>query len=68
MALEVKRERQFIFKEDVLQDLNPAMTTEQIRSMYVDRYPDLAIAEISGPVLKDNKAIYTFDVKVGTKG
>lgn len=69
-ATQVKRVFQFKKgKEDlVLDDPNPALTPEEVLSMYSTPYPELTTATVTGPDLKDEQAIYVFKTTVGTKG
>lgn len=67
MALK-QAQRRFIYDQMVLEDINPAMSVEQIRDHYAEVYPELTQAEIDGPKNEDGKMVYEFEKAVGTKG
>jgi PRTRC genetic system protein C len=69
MALDVKDlERVFVYNNETLMDVNPNMTPEEVMNFYNDTYPDLINGLVQGPVLREDKAFYSFKVIVGTKG
>lgn len=60
--------RQFTYNGAKLVDPGAALTVDQVRDFYTAVYPDLANAEVEGPVTKDGAQVYTFRRAVGTKG
>lgn len=73
MALEVTNlTRKFSFKKDGkdidIPDPNPEMTAEEIMKMNAAVYPELTNGMVTGPVVIDDKAIYTFTTKAGKLG
>jgi PRTRC genetic system protein C len=69
MALEVTNlTRKFMFKNKELADPNPELSVEEVLKQYVPKHEELTTATISGPEIKDDKAVYTFNTTVGTKG
>lgn len=61
-------ERVFIFNGAKLPDPGPALTIEEVRSMYVNTYPELATASIEGPEPINGAMEYTFVRAIGAKG
>lgn len=51
-----------------LDDPNVGSTPEQVMNLYSNNYPELTTATLSGPKIKDGKAIYKFETVVGNKG
>lgn len=51
-----------------LPDPNPAMPPEKVAGHYAGHFPTLATAGVTGPEIKDDKAVYTLTTRVGTKG
>lgn len=69
MALEVtKLTRVFIYNGAELADLNSALKPADIAEAYSGAYPELTNISIEGPVIKGDKAIYTFYKAAGGKG
>jgi PRTRC genetic system protein C len=60
--------RVFVFNGARLPDPGPQLSVEEVRSMYVNTYPDLATATIEGPAPIDGTMQYTFVRAVGAKG
>jgi PRTRC genetic system protein C len=60
--------RKFHFNSLKLDDPNPAWTPDQVKAFFATTYPDLTNAEIAGPEINGNNAIYTLRRQVGTKG
>lgn len=60
--------RQFTYNGAKLVDPGAALSVDQVRAFYTAVYPDLANAEIEGPIEKDGVQTYTFRRAVGTKG
>jgi PRTRC genetic system protein C len=60
--------RVFVFNRAKLPDPGPQLSVEEVRSMYVNTYPDLATATIEGPAPIDGTMQYTFVRAVGAKG
>jgi PRTRC genetic system protein C len=63
-----KAVRAFTYNKIPLQDPDPKMSIEEVRTFYLNLYPELTNAEIEGPEQKDNTLLYTFRKAVGTKG
>jgi PRTRC genetic system protein C len=61
-------ERVFAFNGAKLPDPGPTLSVEEVRSMFVNTYPDLATATIEGPAPVDGTMQYTFVRAVGAKG
>ncbi len=55
-------------KSLTLKDPDPSMSSEQVLSFYSGLYPELAVARIEGPSIKDGSAEYIFTTTVGSKG
>ena len=68
MATKIENTRVFKHGDKELKDINPKLSPEEVLDVYVEQYPDLVNAKVTGPKLKDNKAIYEFEKIVGTKG
>lgn len=69
MALQITGlKRVFLFKDVRLDDPNPKSTTEQVKALYSDTYPELATATLSGPFVKSDCVEYKFSEKAGSKG
>lgn len=51
-----------------LPDPNPTLPATDVRDVHAVNHPELATAAIEGPVIQGDKAVYTYAVKVGTKG
>jgi PRTRC genetic system protein C len=69
MALNVTTlERVFKHDKKQLDDPGAHMTPEDVLGFYGNQIPELTTATISGPEIKDGKAVYTFKSTVGTKG
>lgn len=60
--------RVFMYKGDELVDVNPTYAPETVMEHYAGTYPELLNATVSGPKIENNKAIYTFEKSLGTKG
>jgi len=60
--------RQHGGKTTELPDPNPAMPPDKVAAHFAGHFPDLATAGVTGPEIKDDKAVYTFTTRVGTKG
>jgi PRTRC genetic system protein C len=56
------------YKDQELPDLNPAADMEKILRMHATTHPELSTATLEGPVIKDDKAVYTVQTRLGTKG
>lgn len=69
MALNITNfKRVFKHGDITLTDPNPDMTPEEVMNFYSNQYPELTTSNVHGPVIKDDKAVYTFKTTVGTKG
>ena len=51
-----------------LPDPNPALSIEEVRTLYAHQYPDIATASITGPEAVGDKLGYRFTRAIGTKG
>jgi PRTRC genetic system protein C len=51
-----------------LPDPNPALSVEDIRSLYSQQYPEIATAAVTGPEQVGDKLVYRFTRAIGTKG
>jgi PRTRC genetic system protein C len=60
--------RAFVFNGAKLPDPGPKLSVEEVRSMYVNTYPELATATVEGPTPVDGTMQYTFVRAVGAKG
>ncbi|MGB8987178.1 MAG: PRTRC system protein C [Candidatus Sulfotelmatobacter sp.] len=63
-----KLERVFLFNGAKLPDVNPALSVEQVRDIYVNTYPELATAAVEGPTPVNGTLQYVFTRAVGAKG
>jgi len=61
-------ERIFVFNGAKLPDPGSSLSIEEVRSMYVNTYPELATATIEGPAPVDGAMQYTFVRAIGAKG
>ena len=61
-------ERVFVNGELQLTDPNNTMTPQQVCDFYSSQYPELVTATVTGPNVKNDKIVYTFNSVVGTKG
>lgn len=61
-------QRVFVFNGAKLPDPGPKLSVEEVRSMFVNTYPELATATIEGPTPVDGAMQYTFVRAVGVKG
>ena len=69
MSIIVKEvERVFQYNERVLTDPDVNMSPEEVLAFYANTYPDLIIGKISYEGIKNEKAVYCFNVNPGTKG
>lgn len=75
MALKVKNlVRVFVIAgknnktKNELADPNPNMEPLDVMKFYSGKYPELTSSSVSGPKVKDDKAIYTFQTIIGDKG
>ncbi len=60
--------RVFVYKKTELADPNENMTSNEVLDFYTGQYPELTTASVNGPQVKTDKAIYTFETNIGTKG
>lgn len=75
MALKIKNtERVFIIKskkekDDVtLPDPNVNMEPIDVMKFYSGEHPELTSSTVTGPKMKDGKAVYEFQTIIGEKG
>lgn len=73
MALQVANiNREFTFKRDGkevnLPDPNPSMSPQEVMKFYASTYGELTNAVVTGPVVKERKANYTFTTQTGKLG
>jgi PRTRC genetic system protein C len=60
--------RAFSYNGIALQDPDPNLSAEDVRTFYLTLYPELASAAIEGPEQQGDVTTYTFRRAVGTKG
>jgi PRTRC genetic system protein C len=60
--------RSFVFNGTALPDPGSSLSVEEVRSMYVNTYPELATATVEGPAPVGGAMQYTFIRAVGAKG
>ena len=73
MAMEIrgiprKFELELQGKTIVLDDPNPSVSVDVVKSLYSDLYPELVSASVTGPNITPENVIYRFSPKAGTKG
>jgi PRTRC genetic system protein C len=51
-----------------LPDPNPAVSVEEIRTLYSQQFPEIATAAVTGPEQVGDKLVYRFSTAIGTKG
>ncbi len=75
MALEVSTpKREFVIKKKnskeniVLKDPHPDMTIPEVINFYKPSYPEITTAPVSGPVLEEKKAVFSFNTVIGDHG
>lgn len=75
MALKVKNaERLFVIAAKresdniTLTDPNPSMDPIEVMRFYSGQHPELTSSSVDGPVMKDGKAVYSFQTIIGEKG
>ena len=60
--------RVFKLEDETLDDPNPNLSVQEVRKLYSAKHPELTNANVSGPVMENDKAVYTFGASVGKKG
>jgi len=60
--------RMFNYNNIVLDDPDPQMSPEEVKSFYENIYPELTQSNISGPQLTEDGLEYKFERVYGTKG
>jgi PRTRC genetic system protein C len=73
MALEVVNlTREFSYKKNgktiPLPDPNPQMSVEEVIKMHSSTYPELTNAMVEGPVVVNDKAVFSISTKAGQLG
>lgn len=73
MALQITNlKRQFTYKKDgkeiPLSDPNPLLSAEEVLKFYSATYPELTNSYVDGPVVVNDKAVYTMKVNAGKLG
>jgi len=69
MAIKIEKlERIFLYGSAKLPDINPDLTVEQVREVYMPMYPEITTATVVGPEFVDGKMRYTFNRAIGHKG
>ena len=53
--------REFHFGSKVLPDPNPNVSPKEVARIYANEFPELTTANITGPEIKSDKAIYSFE-------
>lgn len=72
--MEVKRNlpRMFNLKNNgktiELTDPGGHMTVDQVLKFYSDEYPEMGVSTVTGPVIENDKRIYSISHSPGTKG
>lgn len=61
-------ERIFKFKDAVLTDPSPEMTTEEVLAYYSNMYPELTTSSIHCEFSETGQMEYVFKTTIGTKG
>jgi PRTRC genetic system protein C len=61
-------ERVFVYNGVKLPDPGSHLSVEEVRSIHVNTFPDLATATVEGPTPIDGTMQYTFIRAVGVKG
>jgi PRTRC genetic system protein C len=58
------------FNDVELADLNPNVPMEEVLKMHASSnvHPELSTAILTGPVMKGSTAVYTAELRLGTKG
>jgi len=51
-----------------LPDPNPALSAQEVCKFYGATHPELTTAAVHGPVINNDKAVYSFSVQEGTLG
>jgi PRTRC genetic system protein C len=52
----------------VIDDPNPSLTPTEVQKLLSGQYPSITNANVSGPKIEDDSAVYEFSNNVGTKG
>lgn len=73
MAFQVKSaKRQFIFEKDgkdiKLPDPHKNMSVQEVINHYSSTHPELITANVQGPNMEGDTAVYRFTTVLGTKG
>lgn len=73
MAFQVKSaKRQFIFEKDGkdinLPDPHKNMSVQEVINHYSSTHPELITANVQGPKMEGETAVYRFTTVLGTKG
>jgi len=69
MATEsTQAKRVFRFDGRDLPDPNPKWSPDKVRSFYSNDHGELTNANIKGPTIEGDQAVYLFKTVVGTKG
>lgn len=74
MALQVKTpKREFVIKKKNGKDINlpdphPDMTLTEVVNYYKGKYPEISTANIDGPKIEVDKAIFSFNTVIGDHG
>lgn len=75
MAIKIANaQRLFILKRKkdsdnvILFDPNPKMDPIDVMKFYSGEHPELTSSTVTGPVMKEEKAVYSFETIIGEKG
>lgn len=75
MSLEVSAvNRKFIIEKDKkadnieLADPHPGMSLQEVVAHYSNQYPELTTANVEGPIMDGDTAIFKFTTVLGAKG
>lgn len=64
----MKTTRVFTFGDKTLPDIDETISVDRIKSIYSEEYPELVNATITGPVIENGTATYSFETKLKTLG
>jgi PRTRC genetic system protein C len=60
--------RDFVYRGISLEDPDPKLSIEEIRSFYANQFPELTTTAITGPETVGDRLRYRFERAIGTKG
>lgn len=68
MIQTVQITREFRYQDLVLPDPSETLSAEAVKDFYASQYPALTNAQINDLGIENDKHVYSFAGKVGTKG